>query len=44
MGYVLTQRLGELEQEAESKGAVLQALSNHFAKMYKTDLAAALAA
>ena len=44
MGYLLTQRLGELEQEAESKGAVLQALSDHFAKVYKTDLAAALAA
>jgi len=43
VGDLITQHLDELEQEAERKGGVLQALSDHFARMYKVDPAAALA-
>jgi hypothetical protein len=35
VGDLLTQHLEELEQEAESKGRILQALVGHFAKVYK---------
>ena len=35
VGELLTQHLDELEQEAERKGGVLQALSDHFATIYK---------
>jgi hypothetical protein len=35
VGDLLTQHLDELEQEAERKGGVLQALSDHFAWVYK---------
>jgi hypothetical protein len=35
IGDLLTQHLDELEQEAERKGGVLQALSDHFATIYK---------
>ncbi len=35
VGDLLTQHLDELEQEAERKGGVLQALSDHFAKVYR---------
>jgi hypothetical protein len=35
VGDLLTQHLDELEQEAERKGGVLQALADHFAKVYK---------
>jgi hypothetical protein len=38
VGDLLTQHLDELEQEAERKGGVLQALSNHFARVYKAPL------
>jgi hypothetical protein len=38
VGDLLTQHLDELEQEAERKGGVLQALTDHFAKMYKVDM------
>jgi hypothetical protein len=38
VGDLLTQHLDELEQEAERKGGVLQALSDHFAKVYKVSL------
>ena len=42
VGDLLTQHLDELEQEAERKGGVLQALSDHFARVYKvTPLCAA---
>jgi hypothetical protein len=36
VGDLLTQHLDELEQEAERKGGVLQMLSDHFARVYKT--------
>ena len=35
VGDLLTQHLDELEQEAECKGGVLQALADQFARMYK---------
>jgi hypothetical protein len=35
VGDLLTQHLGEVEQEAERKGGVMQALHDHFAKAYK---------
>jgi hypothetical protein len=35
VGDLLTQRLDELEQEAERKGGVVQTLADHFAKMYR---------
>jgi hypothetical protein len=35
---LLLQHLDELEQVAERKGGVLQALSDHFAKVYKVSL------
>jgi hypothetical protein len=38
VGDLLTQHLDELEQEAERKGGVLQALSDHFARVYKMDM------
>jgi hypothetical protein len=42
VGDLLTQHLDELEQEAERKGGVLQALRDHFARVYKvTPLCAA---
>jgi len=41
VGDLLTQHLDELEQEAERKGGVLQALSDHFARVYKVALLAA---
>jgi|GEM_PF-3175295 len=42
VGDLLTQHLEELEQEAERKGGVQQALADHFAKVFKvvTPLAA----
>jgi hypothetical protein len=44
VGDLLTQHLDELEQEAERKGGVLQALSDHFARVYRLPVVAALAA
>ena len=44
VGDLLTQRLDELEQEAERKGGVIQALSDHFARTFKVDPARHLAA
>jgi hypothetical protein len=41
---LVTQHLDELEQEAERKSGVLQALSDHFAKVYKAPLPVAVAA
>jgi len=41
VGDLLTQHLDELEQEAERKGGVLQALSDHFARVYRAPLGAA---
>ncbi len=38
VGDLLTQHLDELDQEAERKGGVLQALSDHFARVYKVDI------
>jgi hypothetical protein len=38
IGDLLTQHLDELEQEADRKGGVLQALSDHFAKVYKVTM------
>ena len=38
LGDLLTQHLDELEQEAERKGGVLEALTTHFARLYKTSL------
>ena len=35
VGDLLTQRLDELEQEAERKGGVLQTLEGHFARTFK---------
>jgi hypothetical protein len=35
VGDLLTQHLDELEQEAERKGGIVQALANHFARVYK---------
>jgi len=35
VGELVTQHLDELEREAERKGGVLQALGDHFAKVYK---------
>src|SRR6478752_3299847 len=35
VGDLLTQHLDELEQEADRKGGVQQALSDHFARVYK---------
>ena len=35
MGDPLTQHLDELEREVERKDGVMQALSDHFAKIYK---------
>jgi hypothetical protein len=42
VGDLLTQHLDELEQEATRKGGVLQALSDHFAKVYKVCLVPSL--
>jgi hypothetical protein len=42
VGDLLTQHLDELEQEAERKGGVLQALTDHFAKVYKIGVPNAL--
>jgi hypothetical protein len=39
VGDLLMQRLEDLEQEAERKGGVLQTLTDHFAKVYKVDMA-----
>jgi hypothetical protein len=39
LGDLLTQHLDELEEEAERKGGVLQTLSDHFAKIFKLDIA-----
>ena len=39
IGDLLTQHLDELEQEAERKGGVMQILSNHFAQIFKLDIA-----
>jgi hypothetical protein len=36
-----SQRLDELEEEAERKGGVLQALSDHFARVYKVSVSLA---
>jgi hypothetical protein len=44
VGDLLTQHLDELEQEAERKGGVLQALSDHFARVYKAPVALGLVA
>jgi hypothetical protein len=44
VGDLLTQHLDELEQEAECRGGVLQALSDHFARVYKAPAPASLAA
>jgi hypothetical protein len=44
VGDLLTQHLDELDQEAERKGGVLQALSDHFARVYKVSASASLAA
>jgi hypothetical protein len=42
VGDLLTQRRDEREREAERKGGVLQALSDHFARVHKvTSLSAA---
>jgi hypothetical protein len=38
VGDFLTQHLDKLDQEAERKGGVMQALSNHFARVYKVDI------
>jgi hypothetical protein len=38
VGDLLTQHRDDLEQEAERKGGVMQALRDHFAKVYKADL------
>ncbi len=35
VGDLLTQHLDELEEEAERKGGVLQALTAHFTKVYR---------
>jgi len=35
---LLAQRLDALEQEAEEKGGVQQALADHFANVYKVSL------
>lgn len=35
VGDLLTHHLDELKQEAERKGGVLQALAEHFARIYK---------
>jgi hypothetical protein len=39
VGDLLTQHLDELEQEAERKGGVLQILADHFARVYKVEMA-----
>jgi hypothetical protein len=44
VGDLLTQHLDELEQEVERKGGVLQALSDHFAKVYKAPIESLFAA
>jgi hypothetical protein len=44
VGDLLLQHLEALEQEAEEKGGVQQVLVDHFAKIYKVDLALASAA
>ena len=38
VGDLLTQHLDELEEEAERKGGVLQALTDHFTKVYRVPL------
>jgi hypothetical protein len=38
VGDLLLQRLDALEQEAEEKGGVQQALADHFAKVYKVSM------
>jgi hypothetical protein len=38
VGDLPTQHLDELEQEAERKGGVLQALADHFARVYRHNL------
>jgi hypothetical protein len=43
-GDLLSQRLNELEQEAERNDGVLQAASDQFAKVYKAHLRVAVAA
>ena len=40
VGDLLTQHLDDLEQEAERKGGVLQALSYHFGRIYKASIPA----
>jgi hypothetical protein len=44
VGDLITQRLDELEQEAERKGGVLQVLSDHFARVYRAPAGVLLAA
>jgi hypothetical protein len=41
VGDLLTQHLDELEEEAERKGGILQALTDHFTKIYNVALFAA---
>jgi hypothetical protein len=41
VGDLLTQHLDELEEEAERKGSVLQALTDHFTKVYRVPMALA---
>jgi hypothetical protein len=38
VGDLLTQHFDELGQEAERKGGVMQALANHFGRVYKVDI------
>lgn len=38
VGDLLTQHRDDLEQEVERKGGIMQALRDHFAKVYKADL------
>jgi hypothetical protein len=38
VGDLLTQRLDELEHEAERKGGVQQTLADHFAHVYHTSM------
>ena len=44
VGDLLTQHLDELEQEADQKGGVLQALSDHFGRIFKAAMPPSLAA
>jgi hypothetical protein len=42
VGDLRTQHLDDLETEAERKGGVMQALSDHFAKVYNVGLSQSL--